>query len=149
MHVAMPVHVTIPACSRPHHCAPLCSPPAVVATAALLVRPDSIGAVWAVSAAYGLAISGMFAAGFSLCETFVPVNGAAATAFIVGSSLGKMSLPILVTAGYSATPIAFPALIFGYAVCASLAAASIVICGRRTAAHRMVINVAARTSTAA
>ena len=101
------------------------------ATAALLARPDSVEVIWAVAAVYGLSISGMFAAAFSLCEVYVPVSGGAATVFIMGSSLGKMSLPVLVTLGYSLNYRAFAALLLAYTTATTLALAGIVLCGRR------------------
>jgi fucose permease len=67
-----------------------------VAAVFLLLFPASLGALWAGSVAYGLGMACIFPTAIALAETYFPVQGKHATAFVVGGAIGEMALPFVI-----------------------------------------------------
>merc|ERR1712046_224312 len=78
--------------------------------------------VWVAAVAYGLGISALYAGVVSLCQEFTHVSGSAMSLFVVGASLGKMTLPLATSASYdrlggSSFPVCILALAVADALC--------------------------------
>ena len=69
---------------------------AVLSLALLVMLPDSIPALWIGTIGFGFSIASMIASSFNLAERRMPITSQVSSAFLVGGSLGSMTLPWLV-----------------------------------------------------
>ena len=69
---------------------------AVLSLALLVLLPDSIPALWIGTIGFGVSIASMIASSFNLAERHMPIASGVSSAFLVGGSLGSMTLPWLV-----------------------------------------------------
>jgi FHS family Na+ dependent glucose MFS transporter 1 len=69
---------------------------AVLSLALLIMLPDSIPALWIGTIGFGFSIASMVASSFNLAERRMPITSQVSSAFLVGGSLGSMTLPWLV-----------------------------------------------------
>lgn len=68
---------------------------AVASLALLVALPDSIPALWIGTIGFGFSIASMVASSFNLAERAMPITSQVSAAFLVGGSLGAMTLPWL------------------------------------------------------
>ncbi len=68
----------------------------VASLALLIAAPDSIPALWIGTVGFGFFVASMIPSSFNLAERRMPVTGHVSAAFLVGGSLGTMTLPWLV-----------------------------------------------------
>jgi len=59
----------------------------------LLIFVRSVPMLWAMTALYGLSMASCFPAAISLADRYLKVTGKVASFFVVGASLGEMSIP--------------------------------------------------------
>lgn len=88
----------------------------VVSVGLILLRPQSITALWVGTVGAGLALALIFPTSISLAERHLTVTGRVTSWFIVGASLGSMFLPWLIgqffeTIGPQVMPLAIMAAI--------------------------------------
>ena len=69
---------------------------AVLSLALLVLLPDSVPALWLGTIGFGVSIASMIASSFNLAERHMPIASGVSSAFLVGGSLGSMTLPWLV-----------------------------------------------------
>ena len=69
---------------------------AVLSLALLILLPDSIPALWIGTIGFGFSIASMIASSFNLAERRMPITSQVSSTFLVGGSLGSMTLPWLV-----------------------------------------------------
>jgi FHS family Na+ dependent glucose MFS transporter 1 len=69
---------------------------AVLSLALLIMLPDSIPALWIGTLGFGFSIASMIASSFNLAERRMPIASQVSSTFLVGGSLGSMTLPWLV-----------------------------------------------------
>jgi fucose permease len=62
----------------------------------LIVLPDSIPALWIGTVGFGFFIASMIASSFNFAERRMPITSQVSSMFLVGGSLGSMTLPWLV-----------------------------------------------------
>jgi FHS family Na+ dependent glucose MFS transporter 1 len=64
--------------------------------ALLILFPDSIPVLWIGTIGFGFFIASMIASSFNLAERRIPITSQVSSTFLVGGSLGSMTLPWLV-----------------------------------------------------
>lgn len=69
---------------------------AVASLALIILLPDSIPALWIGTVGFGLSIASMIPSSFNLAERRLPITSQVSASFLVGGSLGSMTLPWLV-----------------------------------------------------
>ncbi len=69
---------------------------AVSSLALLIVLPESTPALWIGTIGFGFSIASMIASSFNLAERRMPITSQVSSTFVVGGSLGAMTLPWLV-----------------------------------------------------
>jgi FHS family Na+ dependent glucose MFS transporter 1 len=69
---------------------------AVASLALLILLPDSTPALWIGTIGFGFSIASMIASSFNLAERRMPITSQVSSVFLVGGSLGSMTLPWLV-----------------------------------------------------
>jgi FHS family Na+ dependent glucose MFS transporter 1 len=69
---------------------------AVASLALLILLPDSIPALWIGTIGFGFSIASMIPSSFNLAERRMPITSQVSSTFLVGGSLGSMTLPWLV-----------------------------------------------------
>ncbi len=69
---------------------------AVASLALLVVLPDSIPALWVGTVGFGVSVASMIPSSFNLAERHMPIASGVSSVFLVGGSLGSMTLPWLV-----------------------------------------------------
>ncbi len=69
---------------------------AVASLAILILLPDSTPALWIGTIGFGLAVASMIPSSFNLAERHMPIASGVSSIFLVGGSLGSMTLPWLV-----------------------------------------------------
>jgi FHS family Na+ dependent glucose MFS transporter 1 len=69
---------------------------AVLSLALLILLPDSLPALWVGTIGFGFSIASMIASSFNLAERRMPITSQVSSTFLVGGSLGSMTLPWLV-----------------------------------------------------
>ena len=69
---------------------------ATASIAVLVLLPDSLPALWAGTIAFGLSVATMVPASFNLAERRMPISSQVSSAFLIGGSLGTMTLPWIV-----------------------------------------------------
>jgi FHS family Na+ dependent glucose MFS transporter 1 len=69
---------------------------AVSSLALLILLPDSIPALWIGTIGFGFFIASMIPSSFNLAERRMPITSQVSSTFLVGGSLGSMTLPWLV-----------------------------------------------------
>ena len=75
----------------------------------LIIWPDSVAAVWIATAAYGLSLAGLFPGSITLASEHLHLTGGVTGLFLVGSSLGAMTVPWLIGQFFeSVGPRVFP-----------------------------------------
>ena len=75
----------------------------------LIIWPDSVAAVWIATAAYGLSLAGLFPGSITLASEHLRMTGGVTGLFLVGSSLGAMTVPWLIGQFFeSVGPRVFP-----------------------------------------
>jgi MFS transporter, FHS family, Na+ dependent glucose transporter 1 len=108
----------------------------VVAMVVMLGGRDSDAALWIATALFGLGTASMFPTMMSLSEPHIPSTGAVTSSFLIGASLGSMSVPWTIGAlidhlGATTLPIAM-------LIC-SIACAAVVALFLRTATRRAAL----------
>ena len=68
----------------------------VLSLAAVITLPDSIPALWIGTIGFGFFIASMIPSSFNLAERRMPITSQVSSTFLVGGSLGSMTLPWLV-----------------------------------------------------
>ena len=68
----------------------------MLSLALLILLPDSIPALWIGTIGFGFSIASMIASSFNLAERRMPITSQVSSTFLVGGSLGSMTLPWLV-----------------------------------------------------
>ena len=68
---------------------------ALASLALLVALPDSVPALWIGTIGFGFSIASMVASSFNLAERVMPISSQVSAAFLVGGSLGAMTLPWL------------------------------------------------------
>jgi FHS family Na+ dependent glucose MFS transporter 1 len=69
---------------------------AVLSLTLLVMLPDSTPALWIGTLGFGLSIASMIASSFNLAERRMPITSQVSSTFLIGGSLGSMTLPWLV-----------------------------------------------------
>jgi fucose permease len=69
---------------------------AVLSLGLLILAPDSTPALWIGTVGFGLSIASMVASSFNLAERRMPISSQVSSTFLIGGSLGSMTLPWLV-----------------------------------------------------
>jgi fucose permease len=69
---------------------------AVASLALLVLLPDSIPALWIGTIGFGFFVASMIPSSFNLAERRMPITSQVSSTFLVGGSLGSMTLPWLV-----------------------------------------------------
>ncbi len=69
---------------------------AVLSLALLITLPDSTPALWIGTIGFGFSIASMIASSFNLAERRMPIASQVSSTFLIGGSLGSMTLPWLV-----------------------------------------------------
>lgn len=69
---------------------------AVASLALVIMLPDSGPALWIGTIGFGLSVASMIASTFNLAERLMPISSQVSSSFLVGGSLGSMTLPWLV-----------------------------------------------------
>jgi FHS family Na+ dependent glucose MFS transporter 1 len=69
---------------------------ATLSLALLILRPDSLPVLWIGTVAFGLSVATMIPSSFNLAERRMPITSQVSSAFLIGGSLGTMTLPWLV-----------------------------------------------------
>jgi FHS family Na+ dependent glucose MFS transporter 1 len=69
---------------------------AVLSLALIVMLPDSTPALWIGTLGFGLSVASMIASSFNLAERRIPIASQVSSSFLVGGSLGSMTLPWLV-----------------------------------------------------
>ncbi len=69
---------------------------AVASLALVILLPDSIPALWIGTIGFGLSIASMIASSFNLAERRMPITSRVSATFLIGGSLGSMTLPWIV-----------------------------------------------------
>jgi FHS family Na+ dependent glucose MFS transporter 1 len=102
----------------------------VLSLALLIVMPGSIPALWIGTIGFGFFIASMIPSSFNLAERRMPITSGVSSAFLVGGSLGSMTLPWLVGQLYG--PVG-PIAVMYVTAAAMLAAAALfaLILGQR------------------
>ena len=78
----------------------------------LMIWPDSVTAVWIATLAYGLSLAGLFPGSITLASEHLHMTGGVTGLFLVGSSLGAMTVPWLIGQFFeSVGPQVFPAFL--------------------------------------
>ncbi len=68
----------------------------VASLALILLLPESVAALWVGTIGFGFFVASMIPSSFNLAERRLPITGHVSAAFLVGGSLGTMTLPWLV-----------------------------------------------------
>jgi MFS transporter, FHS family, Na+ dependent glucose transporter 1 len=108
-----------------------------VASLILLMFPQNPLVYWIMSGVYGLSMASVFPTAINAAAYFTTVDGPAASAIVVGASLGDMSIPLgtavlfVVWGGWS-----FPAIMFSLAIASFFAFLVMVFLGRRVQQER-------------
>jgi len=76
----------------------------VVGALIMLAGQASVGALWFGSIVYGLCMACVFPTAVQLAETYFPVSGSDATAFVVGSAAGEWLLPFIIASLFGNVP---------------------------------------------
>jgi FHS family Na+ dependent glucose MFS transporter 1 len=76
----------------------------VAACILLLLGRDSVPVMWVGTILYGLFMACVFPTAIALAETYFPVHGSDATAFVVGSATGEWLLPFLISTLFGGVP---------------------------------------------
>jgi FHS family Na+ dependent glucose MFS transporter 1 len=103
----------------------------VASLALILLFPGSVPALWIGTIGFGFFVASMIPSSFNLAERRMPITGQVSAAFLVGGSLGTMTLPWLV--GQLFGPWGPLAVVY-VALAAMLAAAAVfaaIVRGRR------------------
>ena len=74
-----------------------------VAAVFMLIFPNSIVTLWIGAVAYGIGMACVFPTAIALAETYFPVQGKHATAFVIGAATGEMLLPFIITTLFGGT----------------------------------------------
>jgi fucose permease len=69
---------------------------AVASLALIILLPGSIPALWIGTIAFGFSVASMIPSSFNLAERRMPITSQVSAAFLVGGSVGSMTLPWLV-----------------------------------------------------
>lgn len=69
---------------------------AVLSLTLLIMLPDSTPALWIGTIGFGFSIASMIASSFNLAERRMPIASQVSSTFLIGGSLGSMTLPWLV-----------------------------------------------------
>lgn len=87
---------------------------ALLSLLVLMIWPDSVSAVWFATLAYGLSLAGLFPGSITLASEHLHMTGGITGLFLVGSSLGGMTVPWLIGQFFeSVGPRVFPAFLVG------------------------------------
>ena len=87
---------------------------ALLSMLVLMIWPESVSAVWVATIAYGLSLAGLFPGSITLASEHLHMTGGITGLFLVGSSLGGMTVPWLIGQFFeSVGPQVFPAFLFG------------------------------------
>lgn len=76
----------------------------VLACIVMLIGQASTTAMWVSSIAYGLFMACVFPTAVALAESYFPVHGGDATAFVVGSASGEWLIPFLIASLFGNVP---------------------------------------------
>jgi FHS family Na+ dependent glucose MFS transporter 1 len=116
-----------------------CSSACVLCSTALMVWPDTTSAFWIVSVAFGFAQAPMYATAVSLCQSFTLVDGRAMFIMVVGASLGKFIIPLVVTSTFDFVGhFSFPVTVFIASAACALLFVAIQLAGGRQRARRQL-----------
>ena len=69
---------------------------ATLSLALLILLPESLPVLWIGTVAFGLSVATMIPSSFNLAERRMPITSQVSSAFLIGGSLGTMTLPWLV-----------------------------------------------------
>jgi FHS family Na+ dependent glucose MFS transporter 1 len=69
---------------------------ATLSLALLILLPDSLPVLWIGTIAFGLSVATMIPSSFNLAERRMPITSQVSSAFLIGGSLGTMTLPWIV-----------------------------------------------------
>jgi FHS family Na+ dependent glucose MFS transporter 1 len=83
---------------------------AIASLALLAALPESVPALWIGTIGFGFAVASLVASSFNLAERVMPITGQVSAAFLVGGSLGAMTLPWL--AGQLMAPFGSLAVVY-------------------------------------
>jgi FHS family Na+ dependent glucose MFS transporter 1 len=85
---------------------------ALLSLLVLMIWPDSVPAVWIATIAYGISLAGLFPGSITLASEHMHMTGTVTGFFLVGSSLGAMTVPWLIGQFFeSVGPQVFPAFL--------------------------------------
>ncbi len=105
---------------------------ALLSIVILLLRPDSVSAIWIATLAYGISLAGLFPGTITLASEHLHLTGGVTGFFLVGSSLGAMALPWLIGQFFeSIGPQVFPSFLAATIVGSIALLAAILILLRR------------------
>lgn len=96
---------------------------AVASVGLLVAFPESVAALWIGTVGFGLSVASMIPSSFNLAERRMPITSQVSSVFLVGGSLGTMTLPWLV--GQLIAP--FGALAVPSVTAATMAGAAILL----------------------
>ena len=110
----------------------------VLSSALILVWNASPVALWLGSAIFGFSMASIFPTVLSLAESFMPISGKVASVFIIGASMGELSLPALVgNVIESHGPQSFPWAIVVFSVISLGMLQAVLVAGQRVQRHKL------------
>lgn len=89
----------------------------IIAPIVILIFPDSLSVLWGAIGFYGFFMASSFPTAFALSETMMTITGSMASLFVVGSGLGEIIVPTVITELF-ATKLSYFSLIYAMLVSA-------------------------------
>jgi fucose permease len=83
---------------------------ATLSLSLLILLPDSQPALWFGTIAFGVAVATMIPSSFNLAERRMPISSQVSSTFLIGGSLGTMTLPWIV--GQLWVPVGPPSVMY-------------------------------------
>ena len=106
----------------------------------LLGWADVPGVVWIAAAGFGLSMANVFPTLMTLAEATMPITGRVTSAFMVGSSLGSMTIPWLMGQAFDLRgPQSIVVLLLGSTLAAAVVFGGFVLAARRQAGREMAV----------
>lgn len=83
----------------------------------ILIFPNNIIPLWVGISLYGIAMASSFPTAFVVAETMMEITGSAASLFVIGSGLGEVVIPIVVSALFG-TSLSYNSVVYSMLLCA-------------------------------
>lgn len=88
----------------------------ITAPVVILIFPDSLPVLWGAIGFYGFFMASSFPTAFVVAESMMTISGSIASLFVVGSGLGEILIPMIITELF-ATRLSYFSLIYAMLAC--------------------------------